>query len=199
MRPDRGIFQAYPASSSQPCNTGVLRLFSLYLVTVGWRRLSVPVIMVLHGKCWGGGMQIALGGDFRIAAPDTSLAIMETRWGLIPDMGGTPALKETMALDQAMKLAMTGEPVCADEALKHNRITEIADDPMQAALDLAELLKQRSPDTSRAIKKIYHRIWSHRDGKILAQETMNQWRVILGKNRKIAVKKAMGNKDVDYD
>lgn len=168
------------------------------IVTMGWRRLPVPVIMVLHGKCWGGGMQIALGGDFRIAAPDTSLAIMETRWGLIPDMGGTPALKETMALDQALKLAMTSDAIDADTALKLNLITEVADNPMKAALELAETLKERSPDTNRIIKKVYHKIWSHRDGKILAQETMNQWRVILGKNRKVAVKKAMGNTDIDY-
>ncbi|MFT6389976.1 MAG: enoyl-CoA hydratase/carnithine racemase [Cellvibrionaceae bacterium] len=86
-------------------------------VSIGWRRLNVPVIMALHGKCWGGGMQIALGGDFRIASPDSSLSIMESRWGLIPDMGGTPALLECVSGDQAMKLAMTSEIVEASQAL----------------------------------------------------------------------------------
>ena len=82
-------------------------------VSIGWRRLKVPVIMALHGKCWGGGMQIALGGDFRIASENCSLSVMEARWGLIPDMGGTPALLECVAGDQAMKLAMTAEVVDA--------------------------------------------------------------------------------------
>ena len=63
-------------------------------VSVGWRMLDVPVIMAISGHCWGGGMQIALGGDFRIATPNASLAVMEAHWGLIPDMGGTLALQE---------------------------------------------------------------------------------------------------------
>jgi len=167
-------------------------------VTIGWRRLSVPVIMVLHGKCWGGGMQIALGGDYRIAAPDTTLAIMEAKWGLIPDMGGTPALKENMAVDQALKLAMTAEPIAAQQAREVNLITQVAEDPMQEALSLAEQLVNRSPDTNRVIKNLYHQVWSARDGKILAQETINQWRVLLGKNRKVAIKKAMGDKQAKY-
>ena len=167
-------------------------------VTVGWRKLDVPVIMALHGKCWGGGMQIALGGDFRIASPDCSLAIMESRWGLIPDMGGTIALRENVAVDQAMKLAMSGEPVTAQNALTYNLITQIDDDPVNAANELAEILKKRSPDTNRAIKKIYHRSWCNQSGKILARETINQWRILLRENRKVAVKKQLGDTDIEY-
>lgn len=166
-------------------------------VTVGWRQLNVPVIMVLHGKCWGGGMQIALGGDFRIASPDASLAIMEARWGLIPDMGGTLALKENMPVDQAMLLAMTAQPISAKQALEAKLIIKISDDPMQAAYELAEQLKARSPDTNRAIKKFYHQTWCRNKGKVLAGETFNQWKMILGKNQKIAVKKQLGQ-DIDY-
>ena len=62
-------------------------------VSVGWKDIPVPVIMVIKGRCWGGGLQIALGADFRISTPDASFSIMESRWGLIPDMGGTLALK----------------------------------------------------------------------------------------------------------
>jgi enoyl-CoA hydratase/carnithine racemase len=46
-----------------------------------WRDLPVPVIAVLHGMCYGGGMQIALGADFRFASPDCKLSIMEAKWG----------------------------------------------------------------------------------------------------------------------
>ena len=70
-------------------------------VSVGWRRLDIPVIMAIHGKCWGGGMQIALGGDYRIASTTSSLAVLEAKWGLIPDMGGTIALKQCMSLDSS--------------------------------------------------------------------------------------------------
>jgi len=167
-------------------------------VTVGWRQLDIPVIMVLQGNCWGGGMQIALGGDFRIAAPDTSLSIMEAKWGLIPDMGGTPGLMENVSLDHAMKLAMTAEIISATEALEKNLITQIHDNPMQAANELANKLIERSPDTNKRIKQMYHKIWCNKQGKILASETFNQWRIILGKNQKIAVKRELGNKDIDY-
>lgn len=167
-------------------------------ITVGWSRLKVPVIMVLHGKCWGGGMQVALGGDFRIAAKDCSLAVMESRWGLIPDMGGTSTLKQNLSLDKALKLAMTGEPVSAEEALGCNLITQVEDEPMQAALELAEILAQRSPDTNRAIKRFYHKAWCRKSRKMLAGETLNQWRILLGKNRNVAVKKARGDREVEY-
>ncbi|MGH8035460.1 MAG: enoyl-CoA hydratase-related protein, partial [Lysobacterales bacterium] len=98
--------------------SGMLRLLWKWLpwqanlaqqVSVGWRRLPIPVIAVIQGRCWGGGLQIALGADFRIAHPATSLSIMEGRWGLIPDMGGTLALRELCARDQALRLAMTAE------------------------------------------------------------------------------------------
>ena len=51
-----------------------------------WKRLPVPVISALHGVTYGGGAQIALGTDIRVASPDTKMSIMEIKWGLIPDM-----------------------------------------------------------------------------------------------------------------
>ncbi|WP_416307712.1 crotonase/enoyl-CoA hydratase family protein [Neptunicella sp. SCSIO 80796] len=167
-------------------------------VSVGWRRLKVPVIMALHGRCWGGGMQIALGGDFRIASPDCSLSIMESRWGLIPDMGGTVALRECVAGDQAIKLAMSSETIDANQALSLGLITQIADSPLQAATELANQLIQRSPDTNRVIKCMYHKIWSVNERKILAKETLNQIKVISGKNQRIAVKRAQGHTDRNF-
>lgn len=167
-------------------------------VSVGWRRLNVPVIMVLHGKCWGGGMQIALGGDFRIASPDCSLSIMEARWGLIPDMGGTPGLLECVPGDQAIKLAMTAEPVDARTAQQIGLITEVAEDPMSAATALAKQLVNRSPDTNRTIKRIYHKIWSVNERRILAKETLNQIRMMTGKNQRIAVKREQGRSELEF-
>jgi enoyl-CoA hydratase/carnithine racemase len=167
-------------------------------VSIGWRRLNVPVIMALHGKCWGGGMQIALGGDFRIAAPDSSLSIMESRWGLIPDMGGTPALLECVAGDQAMKLAMTSETVDASQALSIGLITQVSNTPLQAAKVLAKQLLERSPDTNRVIKHLYHKIWSVNERTILAKETLNQLKIIAGKNQRIAVKRELGQSNLEF-
>ena len=51
-----------------------------------WREIPVPVIAVLHGVCFGGGLQIALGADIRLSTADCKISIMEAKWGLIPDM-----------------------------------------------------------------------------------------------------------------
>ena len=59
-------------------------------------------------------------------------------------------------------------------------------------------LIERSPDTNRAIKKIYHQIWGLSERRILAKETMNQIKILLGKNQRIAVKRAQGKTDLDY-
>ena len=116
-----------------------------------WRDLPVPVIAAVHGVAFGGGLQIMLGADIKYIKADTKLSVMEMKWGLIPDMGGTPTLKETMAVDHAMLLAMTGEPVTAEKALELKLISTIAEDPMLAAMELAEKLKERSPDTNRRV------------------------------------------------
>ena len=57
-----------------------------------WTEIPVPVIAAVHGVAFGGGLQIALGADIRIAAPDAQLSVMEIKWGLIPDMSGTQTL-----------------------------------------------------------------------------------------------------------
>lgn len=167
-------------------------------VSVGWRRLKVPVIMVLHGKCWGGGMQIALGGDYRIAAPDTSLSIMEAKWGLIPDMGGTPGLRACVTSDHAIRLATTAEIVTAQQALSYNLISQVSEKPIDAAYSLAKQLVQRSPDTNATVKQMYNRVWVKEERRILAKESLNQIRMIMGKNQKIAVKREMTGSDIPY-
>ncbi|MCO7223106.1 crotonase/enoyl-CoA hydratase family protein [Pleionea sp. CnH1-48] len=167
-------------------------------VVVGWRRLPVPVIMAIHGRCWGGGTQIALGGDFRIASPEANLSIMEGRWGLIPDMGGTLTLKEILSVDQAMEWAMSAEEISAESALEHGLLNQVADDPLAAARALAEKLTIGSPDAVAGVKKLYHRAW-HRDQRaVLARETFYQWRILLGKNRSIAVKKQLSDPTISF-
>ena len=66
-----------------------------------WRELEVPVIAAVAGPCLGGGLQIALGADIRIVAPDARLSVLEMRWGLIPDMIGTWVLPRLVGEDVA--------------------------------------------------------------------------------------------------
>src|SRR5690606_7000490 len=84
--------------------------------SMGFRRLGVPVIAAIHGCCFGAGLQLALGADLRIATPDAQLSIMESKWGLVPDMGGAALLREILPIDVAKELTMTGRILSGVEA-----------------------------------------------------------------------------------
>jgi enoyl-CoA hydratase/carnithine racemase len=161
-------------------------------VSTGWRALPLPVIAAIHGRCWGGGLQIALGADFRIVHPDASLSVMEGKWGLIPDMGGTLALRELSRRDQSMWLAMSAEEFGANRALELGLATALSDQPEQTALDMARLLAERSPDAVAAVKRLYRKSWVPGAGWALARETGYQLRILLGRNQRIAVQRQLG-------
>jgi len=168
-------------------------------VSYNWRKLPVPVIMVIHGRCWGGGLQIALGADFRFATPDASFSIMEGKWGLIPDMGANLAMRELVRKDVALKLAMTAEIMTAQSALNYGLITAIDDDPLKQAMQLAGQLAERSPDAVAAVKKLYHRTWFRSEWLMLARESFYQVKILLGKNQGRAVKKQLNpEKNLGY-
>lgn len=119
-----------------------------------WQELEVPVIAALHGAALGGGLQIALGADIRIVAPDAKLSVLEARWGLIPDMTGTVILPTLVGLDIAKELTFTGRMVSGEEAVTIGLATRVADDPRATALELAAELARRSPDALREGKRL---------------------------------------------
>src|SRR3954447_23520521 len=102
-------------------------------VATDWLDLPFPVIAAIHGNCFGGGMQIALGADIRIAAPDATLSIMEARWGLVPDIGITQSLPRLVGLAEAKALTSTARRVSGEEATALGLVTRVADDPLAAA------------------------------------------------------------------
>jgi enoyl-CoA hydratase/carnithine racemase len=163
------------------------------VVSTGWRDLPVPVIAAVHGRCWGGGLQIALGADFRLVRPDASLSIMEGRWGLMPDMGGTLALREITGRDHAMWLSMSAQVFDGHHALELGLATALSDDPLAGALAMAAEITERSPDAVAAVKKLYRKSWNSRAGTVLARETIYQARILAGRNQGIAVGRQMGS------
>ena len=122
-----------------------------------WQELAVPVIAAIEGAAYGGGLHIALGADIRYVAPDARLAFVETSWGLVPDLSGTQALRRLVPLDVAKQLIFSGEEVSGTRAVELGLATELAERPVEAALDLAERLTQRSPDALRAAKALLNR------------------------------------------
>jgi len=122
----------------------------------GWTSLPVPVIAAVHGHALGGGIQLALGADIRIVAPDAKMSVLEIRWGLIPDMTGTQALINLVGLDVAKELTFTGRTVSGTEAVQLGMATRLAEDPRAAALELAAEIASKSPHAIRAAKRLFN-------------------------------------------
>lgn len=167
-------------------------------VTYDWQRLPMPVIAALHGHCIGGGAQLALGPDIRIAAPDTSIAILEIKYGLIPDMGITQTLPTLVGLDVAKELVFTGRAVGAEEALRIGLVTRIADDPRAAALDLAGEIASRSPDAIRRSKRLLNEAALARSEASLELEEALQRELLGSPNQVAAVTAALSGEPAAF-
>ena len=98
-----------------------------------WTEVPAPVIAAVHGSCFGGGLQIALGADIRIVHPEARLSVKEIVWGLIPDMSISKTLSRVVRLDVAKELTFTGRDVDGREAVSLGLATRVADDPLTEA------------------------------------------------------------------
>jgi enoyl-CoA hydratase/carnithine racemase len=141
-----------------------------------WTEVPVPVIAAIHGVAFGGGLQIALGADIRIAAPTSQLSVMEVRWGLIPDMSGTQTLRHLVRLDVAKELTFTGRVVSGREAVELGLATRAVDDPHAAALALARDIAGKSPGAIRAAKRLLNAtvVASREDGFRLEEQLQRE-------------------------
>jgi enoyl-CoA hydratase/carnithine racemase len=119
-----------------------------------WAEQPVPVIAAIRGNALGGGLQIALGADIRIVAPDARLAIFELVWGIIPDMTGTQLLPELVGRDVAKELTFTARIVSGEEAARIGLATRTHPDPLAAAFALAAEIAARNPHAIRAAKRL---------------------------------------------
>jgi enoyl-CoA hydratase/carnithine racemase len=122
----------------------------------GWTELPVPVIAAVHGHALGGGIQLALGADIRIVAPDAKMSVLEIRWGLIPDMTGTQSLINLVGLDVAKELTFTGRTVSGQEAVELGLATKLSDDPHADAMAMATEIASKSPHAIRAAKRLFN-------------------------------------------
>jgi enoyl-CoA hydratase/carnithine racemase len=152
-----------------------------------WTTLPMPVIAAVHGNCFGGGLQIALGADIRIAAPDARLSVMEVKWGLVPDMAITRALPRLVGIDVAKELTFTGRVFDGEEAVALGVVTCVADEPLVAARALATDIAGRSPDAVRAAKRLFDESWTGGVGDTLALEARLQLGLIGSPNQLAAV------------
>jgi enoyl-CoA hydratase/carnithine racemase len=129
-----------------------------------WRELPVPVIAAVHGVAFGGGLQVALGADIRLVAPDVRMSVLEIRWGITPDMIATQVLPKLVGPDVAKELAWTGREVAGDEAVRIGLATRVCTDPHAEAMALAAEIASKNPDAIRGAKHLidlsHHASWA---------------------------------------
>jgi enoyl-CoA hydratase len=95
-------------------------------------RLPMPAIASISGVAFGGGLELALACDLRLASSDARFALPETRIGIVPGWGGTARLAALIGPARAKQMALTGTPIGADDACRWGLVNEIA-----AAAELA--------------------------------------------------------------
>ena len=123
-----------------------------------WQEVPVPVIAAIQGHALGGGMQLALGADIRIAHPDTQFAMREVHWGLIPDMTGTLMLSRLVRDDVAKDLVFSARVISGTEAHQLGVVTRLTDSPLEVAMQIASEIAERSPDAVRGAKALINRL-----------------------------------------
>ena len=167
-------------------------------VAWGWRELPVPVIAAVHGAAFGGGLQIALGADIRFVHPDAQLAVMEIKWGLVPDMAGCALLTELARPDVARELTFTGRIVSGTEAQALGLATHVSNNPLEDARVLAALIASHSPDAIRAGKRLLNGASPVDAATVLMAESREQQRLIGSPNQREAARAGLETRDPKF-
>ena len=152
-----------------------------------WRKCPVPVIAAVHGVCFGGGLQIASGADIRVVHPATRMAVMEMKWGLVPDMGGYALWRGLVRDDILRELTYTNREFSGEEALGLGFATMIDDDPLARATALAETIANKNPDAIRGSKRLFKVMQEEGEDAILLAESREQDGIMRTPNQVEAV------------
>lgn len=153
-----------------------------------WQELAIPVIAAIHGGAMGGGLNLALGADIRVVAPDAKLGFVEITFGLLPDMSATQSLRHIARLDRIKELIFTGRKFTGVEAYEYGLATVLSDTPREEALAMARTIANRNPDAIRAAKGLLNdsMFCSTRDGLVAESDcsrelmgTANQLEAIM--------------------
>ena len=149
--------------------------------------MPVPVIAAVHGVAFGGGFQLMLGADMRFVAPDARLAVLEIKWGLVPDMGGTQLMRHLAREDVVRELTYTGRIFSGEEAVGLGFATRVCADPRAEALAVAREIAGRNPHAVRAAKRLLNAAATSDPAAGLIQETVEQLALIGSPNQVEAV------------
>jgi enoyl-CoA hydratase/carnithine racemase len=156
-----------------------------------WRELPMPVIAAVEGVALGGGLQISLGADIRIAAPDSRFSILELKWGIIPDMSSTQIMRHMVRDDVIRELTYTARIFSAQEAKEWGFITHISENPLEHAKRLAHEIVMKNPDAIRAAKRVIDKSYHQSPSEGLLMESVEQDQIMGSANQIEAVMAAL--------
>jgi enoyl-CoA hydratase/carnithine racemase len=152
-----------------------------------WREIPAPVIAAVHGVAFGGGFQLALGADLRFVAADVKLAVLEIKWGLIPDMAGIVLMRGLVRDDVARELTYTGRIFGGEEAVAMGLASRVCANPRAEALTLAAEIASKNPHAIRAGKRLLNLMGEGDQHAILLAESREQGALIGSPNQVEAV------------
>ncbi len=176
---------------------GIANLYQI--AALQWRDLPVPVIAALHGVCFGGGLQIASGADLRVAAPDARLAIMELKWGIVPDMAGFALWRGLVRDDCLRELIYSAREISGEEAQRLGLATLLDPDPLTRATLIAQSIAGKNPHAVRAAKRLANGAHDRSMAEILLAESEAQAGLLFSKNQLEAVMSQMHGRAPAFD
>jgi len=163
-----------------------------------WRACPVPVIAAVHGVALGGGFQLCLGADMRFVHPETKMAVLEIKWGLVPDMAGTAIMRGLARDDIIRELTYTGRIFSGEDAGEYGFATRVTETPREDALALAAEIASKNPDAIRRDKVIFNSVATMSDTDALLQESRLQDQVIGKPNQIEAVMSALEKRSAKF-
>ncbi len=110
-----------------------------------------PVVAAIHGTALGGGLEVTLACHYRVGNKDARFGLPEVKLGLLPGAGGTQRLPRVVGVEKALQMIVSGDPIRADEALRHGLIDEVVEGDLAAA---GVTFAERVVADKRPLKKI---------------------------------------------
>lgn len=151
---DSSFAQSYFLSTEQSTDHG------LYIRKIDFSELKIwkPIIAAINGYCLGGGLELALQCDLRVASTNASFGLPEVKVGSIPAGGGIQYVLRSLPSAIAMKMLLTGERITASYAHEIGLISDICsiDELMPKAREMANQIAGNAPLAARMIKKLAH-------------------------------------------
>lgn len=158
-------------------NAGMERWIASFQDAFTWlRRPDIVSVAAVHGYAIGAGFQLALGCDLRVLADDAQLAMKESSLGLVPDLGGTKPLVDTVGLSRALEICLTGRFVAAPEAAELGLAEAVvpAGELTGTVRDLVDALFAAPRDAAAATKALLQAAGQHTLDEQLAAERQAQ-------------------------